>query len=61
MAKQARIKIQEVQTVPDEIAEKPLRTSSAKLCAFCKHTYLRPCTEKTHKECPNWQFLQRRK
>lgn len=40
-----------------EIEDKPLRTSSARLCQFCKHPYLNPCTEKKKDDCRNYQFI----
>lgn len=57
-----RIKVVEMgAAVAVEQDAKPLRTSGAKLCAFCKHKYLRPCSEATYKACSNWQHLKRGK
>jgi hypothetical protein len=50
-----------VQAELNENDAKPLRSSAAKLCAFCKHSYLRPCSEKTYRQCPNWKHLQGRR
>lgn len=32
----------------------------AKACPFCKHHYIKPCTDKTKDRCPNYQHLQSR-
>lgn len=34
------------------------RGSAAKACTFCKHYYLKPCTEKTKDSCPNYKALK---
>lgn len=34
------------------------RQSKAKVCAFCKHSYLNPCSDKTKDSCPNFKHLQ---
>jgi hypothetical protein len=34
------------------------RLSAAKVCTFCKHSYLKPCTDKTKSKCRNWQHIQ---
>ncbi len=31
------------------------------LCAYCKHVYLMPCNENTHKSCGNWFELEKRR
>lgn len=36
------------------------RTSKAKVCAFCKHTYLKPCDDKAKDKCPNFLFIQQK-
>lgn len=35
-----------------------VRLSGAKLCPFCKHHYIKPCTDKTKASCPNFKHLQ---
>jgi hypothetical protein len=37
------------------------RPSLAKACPFCKHSYLKPCNDKTKESCPNYQHLKGRK
>lgn len=32
-----------------------------KICLFCKHKYLMPCSEAEHTTCGNWLFLQGKK
>jgi hypothetical protein len=32
--------------------------SLAKPCPFCKHDYIKPCTDKTKDACPNFQHLK---
>lgn len=34
------------------------RPSLSKACPFCKHHYIRPCTEKTKDGCPNYKHLK---
>lgn len=34
------------------------RPSQAKACPFCKHHYLKPCTDKTKDSCPNYKHLK---
>ena len=29
-------------------------------CPYCKHNYLRPCTEEEHGQCMNYKALQKR-
>lgn len=36
------------------------RASQVKMCGFCKHSYLKPCTDKTKEKCPNYRHLQSR-
>lgn len=43
---------------PPSVAE---TQSRAKQCAFCKHWYLNPCTDKTAPSCPNYLHLQKTK
>lgn len=35
--------------------------SAIKPCPFCKHYYLKPCSDKTKDDCPNFKHLQGRK
>lgn len=37
------------------------RPSLAKPCPFCKHHYLKPCTDKTKDTCPNYKHLKGKK
>lgn len=53
---------------PDELADAEkiaeqygARPSPAKACPFCKHSYIKPCTDKTKESCPNYQHLRRKK
>lgn len=62
MAKKATAK---KRPAPVEVEEPALeqygaRTSQAKACAFCKHHYIKPCSDKTKDQCPNFLHLQSR-
>ena len=34
------------------------RLSQVKTCAFCKHDYVNPCSDKSKDKCRNWLWLQ---
>lgn len=50
---------------PAAVAERPEdvlpNLSGATVCAFCKHVYVKPCTDKTKGACPNFLHLKGRK
>lgn len=53
---------------PDELADAEKiatqyggRASPVKVCPFCKHAYLKPCTDKTKDSCPNYKHLKGKK
>lgn len=50
-----------VQAEVDRNDQYGARKSTAKACPFCKHSYLKPCTDKTKESCPNFKHLQSRK
>ena len=49
-----RLEETEVVTAPEQYGA---RASAAKICAYCKHEYIRPCTEQTKPSCQNYQFI----
>lgn len=50
-----------VQAEVDRNDKKPgARLSLAKPCPFCKHVYVKPCSDKTKESCPNFKHLQSR-
>lgn len=47
-----------VQAELDKNDQYGARPSQAKACPFCKHSYLKPCTDKTKDSCPNYKHLK---
>jgi hypothetical protein len=35
--------------------------SQAKQCTFCKHFYIKPCSDRSKESCPNFLHLKRGK